>query len=247
MPPESDTASVWQPTVYKLEPSRFAEYHRELAIRLGIVMPLVAAGFLYLAWHFDKRRITFLLVLIPILTVQTVYRRFKDEGDKWKSLVFEFRDGKLIRRLDKYPTVELAPSEVTAILESPQGIIVKTNKRSKVVFLSNKLVDYEMLRSRLLSWAPTVRVTGWRRSYWDYTRSLIEVLVCLCLFGGPLYLMYAPQHAIILPLGVVLSLAMLGMILHVRNSPQIPTSRKKGLWILVLLPIFAMLVRLYLN
>ncbi len=244
---DSNTDSVLQPVVFKLEPSRFPEYRRELFIRLGIAMPLVAAGLLYLAWHFDRERDIFVLILIPVLTGHIVYQQFKNERDKWRSLVFEFRDGKLIRRLDKYPTVELAPSDVTAILESPRGITVKTNERFKGLFLSNKLVDYETLRGRLLSWAPTVRVTSWRRSYWDYTRSLIEVLVCLCVFGGPLYLMYTPQHAIIRPLGAILSLAMLGMILYVRNSPQIPTTTKKSLWILLLLPIVVMLIRLYWN
>ena len=55
--------------------------------------------------------------------------------------------------------MELAPSDVTAILESPRGITVKTNERFKGLFLSNKLVDYETLRGRLLSWAPTVDVS----------------------------------------------------------------------------------------
>jgi hypothetical protein len=122
---------------------------------------------------------------------------------------------------------------------------VETNERLKKLFLSNKLSDYEGLRSRLLSWAPTVKVTSWRRSYWDYTRDFSEVLACLCVFGGPLYLMYTPNRAVILPLGLILSLATLGMILYVRNSPAIPTRTKKGLWILLLSPILVMLFRLF--
>lgn len=242
MSPDSDSGSVLEPTVYKLEPSRFAEYRRALAIRLGIAMPLVTAALLYLNWHFDKDRDSFVrLLLIPVLTGWIVHRLFKDERDKWQSLALEFRDGKLIRRLNKYPTVELRPSEVTAILESPRGITVKTNDRLKALFLSNRLVDYETLRSRLVSWAPAVRVTSSQRSFWGYTRGFAEILLCLCVFGGPLYLMYAPQHAVILPLGIVLSLAMLGMILYFRNSPQIPTSSRKMLWVLLLLPILVLL------
>lgn len=230
-------------TLYKLEPSRFAEYRRELAIWLGIAVPLVTAALVYLAWHFDRERDVVGLVLIPVLTSHLFYRQFKNERDKWRSLVFEFRDGKLIRRLDKYPTVELAPSEVTAILESPRGITVRTNDRLKGLFLSNRLMDYETLRGRLLSWAG-VGVTSSQRSYGGYARGLVAMLVCLFVFGGPLYLMYAPRHAVILPLGVILSLAMLGMILYFRNSPQIPTSRRKSLWLLLLLPILVLLVRL---
>jgi hypothetical protein len=139
--------------------------------------------------------------------------------------------------------VELVPSEVTAIIEYPRGITVETNKRSKKLFLSNKLSDYETLRNRLLSWAPAVKVR--RHTYWDSIRNLSEVLVGVCVFGGPLYLMYTPYRAVILPLGLILTLAMLGMILHVRNSPAIPTRTKKVLWILLLLPILGMLFRLY--
>jgi hypothetical protein len=233
------------PIVYKLEPSRFAGYRRELFIRLGIVVPLVTAGLFYLMWRFDIERDVFRLTFIPVLMAWLVYRQVKDKRRNWQTLVFEFQDGKLIRRLDKYPTVELMPSEVTAILESPRGIIVETNERLKKLFLSNKFSDYEGLRSRLFSWAPTVKVTSWRRSYWDYIRDFSEVLACLCVFGGPLYLMYTPNRAVILPLGLILSLATLGMILYVRNSTAIPTRTKKGLWILLLSPILVMLFRLF--
>jgi cytochrome bd-type quinol oxidase subunit 1 len=242
---DADTAPALQPTAYKLEPSRFAEYRRGMFIRLGIVIPVVTAGLLYLMWRFDKERDAFRLIFIPALVAWIVYRQFKDQRRNWQTLVFEFRDGKFIRRLDKYPTVELVPGEVTAILESPRGITIETNERVKRLFLSNKLSDYEGLRSRLLSWAPTVKVTSWRRSYWDYVRDFSEVLACLCVFGGPLYLMFTSFRAVILPLGLILSLAMLGMILHVRNSPDIPTRTKKLLWILLLLPILPMLLRLF--
>jgi len=238
---DADVAPTLQPRVYKLEPSRFAGYRREMFIRLGIVIPLVTAGLLYLMWRFDRERDAFLFVFIPVLVAWLVYRHFKDQRRNWQTLVFEFRDDKFIRRLDRYPTVELVPSEVKAILESPKGITVETNQRLKKLFLSNKLSDYEELRSRLLSWAPTVKVTRWRSSYWGYIRDFSEVLACLCVYGGPLYLVYTPYRAVILPLGIILLLAMLGMILYVRNSPAIPTRTKKFLWILLLLPILAML------
>jgi hypothetical protein len=242
---DPDTAPPLQPTVYRLEPSGLAEYRGKLAIRLGIVIPLVSAGLFYLMWHFDRERSAFRFIFIPILIAWLAYRQFKEQQSNWRNLAFEFQDGKLIRRLDKYPTVGLMPSQVTAIIESPRGIIVETNERVKKLFLSNRLSDYAALRSRLLLWAPTVKVTSWERSKWGYIRDLSEVLACLCVFVGPLYLMYTPYRAVILPLGLILSLAMLGMILYVRNSPAIPTRAKKGLWILLLLPILTTLFRLF--
>ncbi len=236
-----------QPTVYKLEPSHYAAYRRELFVRLGIVTPLVSAGLFYLMWQFDRERSTFRFIFIPVLIAWVAYRQFKEQRSNWHNLVFEFQGGKLIRRLDKYPTVELAPKEVTAIIESPRGITAETNERLKKLFLSNRLSDYEGLRSRLLSWAPTIKLTSWRRSYWGNIRNLSEILACLCVFGGPLYLMYTTHRAAVLPLGLILSLAMLGMILYVRNSPAIPIRTKKGVWILLLLPVLVMLFRLSLT
>jgi hypothetical protein len=245
MPLDADTAPAFQPTVYKLDTSHYAEYRRKLFIRMGIVIPLLCAGFFYLMWYFDRERSAFRFVFIPVLMAWLVYRQIKQQQNNWQNLVFEFQGGKLIRRLDTYPTVELVPSEVTGIIESPRGITVETNERNKRLFLSNRLSDYEALRSRLLSWAPNVNVTNWRRSYWGSIRNLTEVLACLCVFGGPLYLIYTPYRAVILPLGLFLALATLGMILYVRNSPAIPTRSKNGLWILLLLPILVTLFRLF--
>src|SRR5713101_3332939 len=113
MSPTAETTPGFPSAFYKFEPSRFAEYRRELVIRLSIVVPLMLAGLLYLAWHFDKERSFFRLIFIPVLIGWLLYRQFKDERNKWESLVFEFRDSKLIRRLDKYAVLELVPNEVT--------------------------------------------------------------------------------------------------------------------------------------
>src|SRR5579863_4587130 len=134
MSPTELAAEGSPPTFYRLEPVRFAEHRRELVIRLSIVMPLVLVGLLYLAWHFDKERRPVSLVVIPVVVGWVLYRQFKDERNKWESLVFEFRDGKLIRRLDKYPVLELMPNEVRAILESPRGIIIESTNRQKRMF-----------------------------------------------------------------------------------------------------------------
>jgi hypothetical protein len=202
------------------------------------------AGWLYLAWHFDRERSFFRLVFIPVLLGWVLYRQFKEERNKWESLVLELRDGKLIRRLNKYPVLELMPNEVTAILESPRGMLIKTNNHLKRLFLSNRLSNYDAFRCQLISWAPAAKVTVWRPSSWNYVRNVIEVSACAFIFGGPLYLMYTSRPAVIFPLGIVLSLSMLAMILYVRNSPHVPTRAQKGLWVLLLLPILAVLVRL---
>src|SRR5579859_462417 len=244
MSPAAENAAGFPPTSYKLEPGRYAEFRRELVIRLSVVVPFLLAGFFYLAWHFDKDRSLFRLVFIPILMGSIIYRQFKDERNKWESLTFQFRDGKLIRKMDKYPLQELVPNEVTAILESPRGITVKTNNRLKSLFLSTRLSNYGVFRNQLISWAPAIEVTVWHPTSWNYVRNFLEILACAWTFGGPLYLMYTSRHAAILPLGIALSLSMLALILYVRKSPQIPIRTQKFLCILPLLPLLATLSRL---
>lgn len=243
---DADTASR-PPTVYKLEPARFAQERRELVIRLATVVPFVLAGILFLEWHFDKERDPFTLLVFPILlSLALVYAQLREARKNWQFLAFEFRDDKLIRSLEKYPVVELVPSDVKGFLESPRGIHVETYNRHKRIFLSNKLSDYDELRNRLRSWAPAAMVTEWRPlSFGAKVLSALGVLACLCVFAGPLYLMYTTRREDILPLGIVFTLAMLGMILYVRNSPAIPVHRKMFLWLLLLLPILTILVRLY--
>jgi hypothetical protein len=232
------------PTYYKLESGRFAEYRREMVIRLSIVVPPLLAGSLYLAWHFDRERGLFGLISIAALICWDLYRQFKDQRNKWESLVFEFRAGKLMRRMDKYPVLELVPNEVTAIRESPRGLTIDANNRPKRLFVSKRLSNYEMFRGQVVAWASTAQVIGPHPSSWDYVRNVSEVLACAWIFGGPLYLMYTSHQAVILPLGIVLLFSTLAMILYFRNSPNLPISAQKSIWLLLLLPIFAMLVHL---
>lgn len=240
----AETTGSRPPTTYRLETSRFAEYRRELLIRMGVVVPLLLAGLLYLAWQLDKERSLFRLVYIPVLIGWILSRQFKDQRDKWETLVLEFQDGKLIRRLDGYPVLELLPGDVKAIREFTHGIIIETNSRLTKLFISNRLSNYQAFRTQLNSWAPSARLAVWSASSWDYLRNVSEVLICACIFGGPLYLTYTSRQTLIVPLGIVLSVSMLAFILYFRNSPNIAISSRKGLWFLLLLPILAMYMRL---
>lgn len=238
----SDNIAASFPTSYKLAPERYADFRRALVIRLSIVMPLLLAAFMFLSLRFDRdegpaSRLVFIVGLLGWLS----YYQLRQQRNNWRSLEFDFRDGKLIRTLDKYTRLEFMPEEVTAIIESSKGVKIKTNNRLRTLFISNRLSNFEAFRRQLASWAPAAPVTRWAPSPWNYVRGICELLACAWVFGGPLYLIYTQRRAVILPLGVVLTLSMLAMILYVRNSPHIPVSTKKGIWFLLLLPILAML------
>jgi hypothetical protein len=194
-----DIAPALRPTVFRLDPDTFARYRNQLAIRLGVVMPIVAAALIYLRWHFDRSVSAF--VFVPALVIWLAYHKFREERNKWEILEFEFRDGKLSRRLEKYPTVELLPSDVTAIVETPRGIEAATSSRNKNLFLSNKLCRYQTLRNQLCSWVPSITIKSQPNSHGPKVRTFIEVLACLSVFGGPLYLIYTSNVAVVLPWG----------------------------------------------
>lgn len=241
----SENAAAPLATTYNLDPERYAEFRRSMLIRMGIAGPPLLAGFLYLSWRFERHiGPLFSSVFTVVLIAWLSYRQFKEQRNNWRSLKFEFRGGKLIRTLEKYPALEFMPDEVTAIIESPQGMTIKTNDRLRTLFISNKLSNYESFRCQLASWAPAVSVTELASSRRDYVRSVCELLACAWVFGGPLYLMYTQQRAVILPLGIVLTLSMLAMILYVRNSPHMPIRAQKSVWFLLIFPILATLIRL---
>jgi len=137
------------PSGYKLDPAGYPAFRKNLIIRLSILIPLLLIGFTYLLWHFDHPSSNVRLVFIPVLICWIAYRQFKEQQRNWESLEFDFRDGKLVRGLDKYPPLELMPNEVTAIVEYPKGIAVKTNKRRRTVFVSNRLSNFDSFRRQL--------------------------------------------------------------------------------------------------
>jgi hypothetical protein len=232
------------PRGYKLDPTGYPAFRKSLIIRLSIFLPLLLIGFGGLLWYLDNPRSIFRLVFIPVLICWIVYLQFKEQQRNWDSLEFDFRDGKLFRSLDKYPALELMPNEVTAIVEYPKGIAIKTKDRRRTVFVSNGLSNFDSFRRQLETWAPAAPVTQWAPSRGNYFRTASELLACAWVFGGPLYLMFTQQRALILPLGIALTLSMLGVILYFRNSPHIPVRTQKRMWFLVLLPILAMVFRL---
>jgi hypothetical protein len=233
------------PSAYKLDPAGYSAFRKSLVIRLSILIPLLLIGFTCLLWYFDTPRFIFRLVFIPILICWIVYRQFKQQQRSWESMEFDFRDGKLMRSLDKYPPLEFMPNEITAIVEYSKGIAVKTNDRRRTVFVSRRLSDIDLYRLQLESWAPAAPATKWAPSAGHYVRAVCELVACAWAFGGPLYLMYTQQRALILPMGIALTLSMLGIILYIRNSPHMPVRAQIGMWLLMFLPILVVVSRLF--
>jgi hypothetical protein len=245
MSPTAETSAGSPPAFYRLDPGRFAEYRRELVIRLGIRGTLVVAGLLYLAWHFHRRSFSDVAMIAVFGIGVPIYSGLKGGRSRWESLEIEFRDGKLIRRLGQYPVLELVPNDVTAIVELARGITIETNGRLNGLFISNGLSNFDTFKSQLISWVSAGKGSVPQPSPWRYLRNFCESLaLTLILSGGPLYLWYTNRRAVILPLGIVLSLSAFPIVLYFRNSPNTPIRGRNAFWFLVWMPILMMLLRL---
>jgi hypothetical protein len=237
----TESAAIHQ---YRLEPARFARVRRRMITGLVVVVPLLLAAVWYLDARLDKRRDLFDFVGLPAIVGWVSYRQIQRARKKWTSLVLELRSDRLIRTLPDFPVLEIAPSDVTTMVESSRGIIVRTDSRRKTLAVSTDLLEYDDFRNRLAAWAPMAKVVRASRSSRTYIMTIASVLWCVLIFGGPLYLIYTPHHALILPLGTAIFIGMAAAILYYQDSPEMPTSFRKTSWILLLLPLFATISRL---
>lgn len=232
------------PRTYSLNPEQFAQVRRKLIIRAALVTPPLIAVFWYLQRAQPRDR--FDLLFFPVLFVWIVYSSIRREQEKWNSLTLEIRDDTLVRTLPNYPVLEIVPSEVTRIIESRHGLMIKTNSRLRFLFVHHALLGYDDFRCRVATWAQalTIETVQENRSILAIARSWLGVAACICLFGGPLYMMYTPYQWLIRPLGVCLVIAFAAMIFYYWRSPIMPKSFRYTAWILVALPLTAMIIRL---
>jgi hypothetical protein len=237
----TESAAIHQ---YRLDPARFARVRRRMITGLVMVVPLLLAAVWYLDARLDKRRGLFDFVGLPAILGWVTYRQFQRERKKWNSLVLELRSDSLTRTLPDFPVLEIAPSDVTTIVESSVGVRVQTNSPRRTLFVSTDLLDYGDFRNRLAEWAPMAKIVQPRLSSRKFILSLASVLWCVLMFGGPLYLMYTPHRVLILPLGTAIFIGMAATILYYQNSPEVPTSFRKTSWILLLLPLLVTISRL---
>ena len=242
-----DDVDVAQSRIYQLDPARFPGFRRRMVARMAVVTPLLLAGIWYLDGRVESRRDLFDFVGLPAIIAWVGYRSIQREREKLDTLILEFRSGHLVRELPDFPRVEIAPNEVTKIVESTQGIMIKTNSRLKFLFVNRGLLNYDDFRSRLAIWAPSTEVAQATPSVLTFIKSVASVSLCIALFGGPLYLMDTPYHKLILPLGIGLTAAFAAMIGHVQHSAYFPISLRRKAWILLALPLLAMFSRLFLS
>lgn len=159
------------------------------------------------------------------------------------ALTLEFSHGNLVRALPNFDPLEIAPREVTRIVESTRGITIETNSLFKVLFVDRGLADYDDFRSKLALWASQAHGPSSTPSILAVIKKVASYLVCVIFGAGPLYLMYTTETKLVLPLCIVLTAAFAAMIGYCQRSPYFPISLRRRAWILLAMPLLALIYR----
>jgi len=235
---------VPQSRSYQMDPLLFAGFLRGMIMRLVLFGPVIIAVIWFLDGRVSPRRNVFDFIFLPFILAVVGYQSIKRERAKWDSLLLEFRDGSLVRKLSDYPALEVSPSEVATITESSHGITIRIDSRLKTLFVNAGLLDYEDFRRQVVAWAPGKMVPS-TTSVRSLLGAAAAILWCASIVGGPLYLIHTPHRELVLPLGLGLTVGMAATILYNWRSPNSPISIRYTVWILLLLPLMAMCLRLY--
>ena len=241
MPMETHDAKLVRE--YRLDPSHLrGNRMRMLTAACGIPVMTVAVQW-FADGHFDPKYdlVGVVVGIVSAWFLESMNRR--KNRQQWESLVVELRTDRLIRRLEGFPTLEIAPSEITGIVESRSGFVVKTNTRMKSVPIPSALTDYEDLRSRLKMWAPAAVI-----EHRSVSSTALTILFCLgflaIAFGIPVYVIQTSHREWVIPLSLLSFTTLLVAILYYRKSPHWPASARWSAWILLLIPLGAMASRL---
>jgi hypothetical protein len=97
--------------------------------------------------------VNFLVVVAVVLGLAISLRKqIKRERMAWKS--FQLTLGKhVVRRyMANVPAIEILRSEVTTIIDSQEGLTIKTANPYHFLFVPKSIVAYEAVRERLVTW-----------------------------------------------------------------------------------------------
>lgn len=228
---------------YRLDPSRFHRRHNRMLVAICAIVPITIAAQWYTEGHFRARHDIVGVLVAALVAAISARRDVGKEKRRWESFVIELRTDRLVRTMEGFSPLEIAPSEVTAIIESSGGLAIRTNSRAKTLGISSTLLDYEDLRARLKTWAP-VGVTEHRSVF----STALTILLCLgfvaIAFGIPVFVIQTSHREWVIPLSSLSFTTLLVAILYFRNSPYWPTSARWSAWILLLIPLGAMASRL---
>ena len=227
---------------YRLNPSMFDAVRNAMLRRVAAVSPLILAAIWFFDGHRRPNRDFFDFIGLPLILAFVTYQSIGRERAKWKALVFELRSDRLMRILPDHTPIEVMRNEVTAVVESSKGLVIKTSSRQKNLFVSSGLVDYSEFRDRLSAWVP---VTSFVPEKGSIMRVFFRVLFCfvfvLAAFGTPLYLTLATPGRVVIPLSLASFGIVLTMMVYARRSPHFPISLRNRVWFLLVIPLFPLL------
>ena len=145
---------------YRLPPSGFPAYRRTL-IRTGLVVSgvVLALALSVSLSQTERDQWPVLLVggpFVALLLGLGVRKAIRQQKEVWSSVEIRMDDGAIGRAQLRIPEILLRREDVTAVVESPRGLVVKTTDRFRSLFIPRLLDprDYAEIREDLATWVP---------------------------------------------------------------------------------------------
>lgn len=137
---------------YKLNQAAFEEKKKAMLKRVIILFIIaVSAGFLMATINagFDW---SVLLIMIPIAGLAGYFgirRALKNQQEAWESYEIRWYENTLEKHQVRTKPVSFQRSDITEIIEHKEGLTIKTNKKSAMIFIPKELDDFDELISAL--------------------------------------------------------------------------------------------------
>lgn len=131
---------------------------RRILLTLAATAPLVA-----IAWAWTLRRggsgygtLAFALALLLVLAGLSARKRLGRLHARWATFAIVLGEEEIRREVEGFPPARIARSEVTAIEELPQGLVVHGPAETSIL-VPREVAGWERIREALSRWAPISR------------------------------------------------------------------------------------------
>lgn len=223
---------------YRLPPSGFPAFRRTL-IRSGLIVSGLAVSVaLWAVWHqTGGDNLTVVLLSVPLLAVAMgigIRKAIHQQKEIWSSVEIRMDDGAIGRSQLRIPEVLLRREEVTAVIESSQGLTVKSADRFRSLLIPRLLDprDYAEIREDLATWVPIETAkSGEKWKAWAFL---------ILLAGGFLVMFFSRNRLLVATVALGLLAVYTWSAWRAYHQEGVdPKTRKTHLLFLVLILLFA--------
>ena len=175
----------------------------------------------------------FSLLLIAGLLAFSIFRAMRRQFASLRTLTLEVDGNVLSRRKSALGDLDIRRDEIGAILETRQGLLVRTIDHGRQIFVSALLEGFDELRGTIVTWhAPQPAPISMRRGFVIFT--IVLVLATFMTMAASM------NPWIVVPSGSALAALLLYSLIAIRRRSKMDPRVRRLAW-MVALPLFGIL------